>query len=354
MAVYYFLGLTPFIFYSVYRQNPKERNRYTLGFFFVVLCILLALRHVSVGTDLEAYSPTFESISKAKWKDIFTVCYMEKGYVVLNKIVSFLGGDFRVFLCVVSLMTTIPFYFLYKKETNNPILCIALYLGCLPFSMFFSGLRQAIAMAFIVPSYLFVKNKKIILFICTVLLASLFHKSALVVLLLYPIYHIRLSKVAVFILAVVLLLTFVFRRQIFLGVTRLLGGSYADSYGVIEETDSVNMLLLFVAFYIYSYVIPYGNDGSKDLSGLRNVLLLMVAIQIFASINTVVMRMNFYFMMLIPCVISKTIENKAEKNKTLTNLSIVVMTLFFFVWFFYNGYRGEDVLQMFPYRFFWE
>ena len=354
MLPYYMLTILPFIVFGIYKGDKKEQRVFTLGAFFFMLFLLLCFRHISVGTDIEAYKDTFEKVGEAKWSKIFSVSKMEKGYILINKVVSVFSKNFQFFLCIVALFTLFPFYYLYKNETENPLLCIALFLSVVPFSMFFSGIRQIIAMSFIVPAYYYTKKKQVLPFLAMILLAFLFHKSALIMLLLYPIYHIKISKLGISIIALLLLIVFVFREKIFLGVLELLGGTYEERYGKVEDTGAFATAILFIIFIVYSYVIPDEGQETKEVRGLRNLLFLMIGIQIFASINPIIMRMNYYFIMFIPVLIPKIAETPSQKNKNLAVLSKIVMVAFFIGWFFYLGYRGEDILNIFPYKFFWE
>lgn len=352
MIPYFLLTILPFIIFGIYKDDKKEQRIFTICSFFFMFFLLLSFRDVTIGVDVESYKDTFEKIASAPLKNIFVVSDKEKGYVLLNKLVSVFTGDFQVFLVVVALITVIPLAYFYSKETGNPLVCIALFMAVAPFSMFFSGLRQVIAMMFVVPAYFYTKKKKFLPFLAMVLLAFLFHKSALIILLLYPIYHIKFPKVMILLIAFVLVLVFVFRTQIFLGVMKILGGKYLERYGKIEDTGAFTMVALFVIFCVYSYILPDEKEETDEIRGLRNLLFLIIGIQLFATINPIIMRMNYYFILLIPILIPKIADHPSEKNKWLAKLSKFAMVLFFLAWFFYTAYRGADILQIFPYKFF--
>ena len=83
-------------------------------------------------------------------------------------------------------------------------------------------------------------------------------------------------------------------------------------------------------------------------------MVLATCIQFFASLNTVAMRMNYYFIPLVPLLISKVYYSANEKNKKLITTANIVMVVFFFGYFFYTAYTGSDILHIFPYKAFWQ
>ena len=91
-------------------------------------------------------------------------------------------------------------------------------MGLPVFLLNFSGLRQAIAMGITALSFNFIKEKKPVQFILLVILASLFHKSAIVFLAMYPIYNIKLDKfgkvMSIVVLGIVYFARDVYKRQI--------------------------------------------------------------------------------------------------------------------------------------------
>ncbi|HHW46608.1 MAG TPA: EpsG family protein [Clostridiales bacterium] len=203
-------------------------------------------------------------------------------------------------------------------------------------------------------SILFCKKKKFLRFILITLLAVLFHRSAVIALLLYPIYHSKITKKWLLFAIPSLLAAFIYNKQLFLFFIRLLGSSYYEKYAEIQSTNAYTMIILFALFLAFSFFMVNDNDLDSNTLGLRNIMLLILAIQLFAPINTMAMRMNYYFLVYIPVLISNTILYSKEKLFLLVKTARLIMILFFVIYFFYNAYTGADILQVFPYKFYWE
>ena len=92
----------------------------------------------------------------------------------------------------------------------------------------------------------------------------------------------------------------------------------------------------------------------KTTLGLRNILVLVVMIQLFAPIHALAMRFNYYFIIFIPVLISRIVDSPKKHFKPIAQIANVVMVCYFTGYFFYSAYNGADILQVFPYKFFWE
>ena len=116
-------------------------------------------------------------------------------------------------------------------------------------------------------------------------------------------------------------------------------------------------IVLFSLFVVYSIVIPDENRLDETGKMLRNILLITLAIMTFVPIHILVMRMAYYFVVFMPLCIPKIVKYHDESQRKITEISKIVMLVFFTVYFFYFGYRGMATgagLHSFPYHFFWE
>ncbi|MBR6050896.1 MAG: EpsG family protein [Clostridia bacterium] len=352
MFPYYLLIFVP-LFFSVVRFKTKSKivyNRLPLIMFFIFFIILLSLRSVNCGVDLMNYQNKFDNISYSSLKSFFDFSSVEQGYKFLSAISKIIVNDFQFFLFLCAIVSVVPIMLLYINETKHNLLTISLFVGVAPFTIFFSGLRQSIAIGIGIICYYFCKKNKIILFLLFVALAFSFHQSSIVLLLLYPLTHVKFTKKWIAPILILFVVFMVYNKQIF-SVLMGLNDRYESLY-TISDTGSYTYLILIFIFVIYSFVIPDENDG--DLIGLRNLLVLMLFIQSFAPINTVVMRLNYYFLILIPIIIPKIIDNSKPQYRQVANISSIVFTCFFIFWFFKEAYTGSNILHAFPYIPFWE
>ena len=122
---------------------------------------------------------------------------------------------------------------------------------------------------------------------------------------------------------------------------------------------------------LYAYVVPDDGKVTRELSALRNFLLLALGVQLFAPVNTVALRFNYYYIIFIPLLLPKVMESARDSllvpvrlgkksfkigfsnMKLWVNISRIVIVVFFAAYFFFDAYTGDDILKIFPYEPCW-
>lgn len=357
MIPYYIMVGVPIVFYLLYGGtnqyfNNEKKQRITIFLFFAIAFVLLALRDKSVGVDLSAYLPNFNVVKKLSFEQLFDKFERERGFWILNKIISLFTGEEQVFLIIMALITVIPVAKLYIKESENALLSIAIFLIMPNFAMMFSGLRQAVAISLVAIAFKYVKEKKLIKFILIILLAITFHKSAFIAFLIYPFYHMNITKGKLFAIIPAIIAILVFNKPIFEFLLEFMG-EYGEKYEY-EETTAYTMIILFALFFVFSYFAPDEKQMDKNAMGLRNIGVLALTLQIFALANPVAMRMNYYVIIFLPLLLPKVINRVHERNKQFYQFIGLIIAIFFFVYYIYNTNTGEDILELYPYKAFWQ
>lgn len=350
MIPYYMLVFVPVAFSAFSTKSlNNERNKRVIRCFFVLLFLLLALRASSVGTDIVRYKDRFLIDSRFSWRAIGNLL-SEPAWFALEKTVGIFTDNFQWMLTVVALITIFPIAYTYNKEAVYPVLTIALFISMATFVMLFSGLRQSVSIALGMIAYDFTKRHKLIPFLLIVFLTFLFHRSAFMLFFMYPLYHAKITKKWLPFVIPTFAAIYVYNRPIFAFLTAFISDFYEES---IYDTGAGRMLALLMIFCIFSFVIPDERKMDEDLIGQRNFLLLATAVQMFAPLNSLAMRMGYYYLIFIPLLIPRIIQNTSARWRQVAELSKHIMIVYFIANFFITA-PENNTLQMFPYRFFWE
>lgn len=338
----------------------KRRNyRIVIDVFFIIWLLLLAFRSETVGSDLVIYKYHFNRYANMSWDYIMSnniLSQHDPAYVLLCKIVSNHTNNFQWVVVISALISVLPIWKLYRNDGQNGFLTIVLFLNIAPFVMYFSGLRQAMAMAFSVPCYYYCRDKKLLKFLLMIVFAYHFHKSSLVLLLMYPTYHIHWrKKIHLFYLLPIIAFVYVLKIQIFSFLLLFMNDMYIERYGDgIKLTGAISVLLLLIVLLLYSFLIVDQEKLDRDTLGLRNLLVLSVLLQIFSGAHTIAMRMNYYYLLFIPLLIDRIIKIGNEREEKILKLSKICMLAFFTFYYFYSAYTDANKLNVYPYNFFWE
>jgi hypothetical protein len=318
--------------------------------FMFIFLLLVALRGVEVGNDTGRYQQLYNRYSAQRFSELLSAGGFEVGYKLLNWLVGNTAGHYQVLLAVTAVICVYPLWYFYKRETENQLLTIALFLTVAPYTMYLTGIRQAIAMSMGVPAWYAAKNKKLTLFVAIVVLAMQFHTSAFLLCLIYPLYHMRITKKWLWFIVPCMVAMFAFLKKIFTFLFEFLWKEYTGA----QETGATTILILLLLFGLYTYILPEEKDLDKDAIAMRNMLLLSIVIQFFAMLHPLSMRMNYYFLIFIPILIPRIANRSKKKFIQIARLSVIVMTVFFMFYFIRVVITDNDVLDIFPYIPFWK
>jgi len=120
-----------------------------------VLCWLFASLRYVTGFDYRFYEQLFQSAALSGLDGLSLTWQIEPGYLLLNVLVSALGGDYRVFLFVFHLLFTVLVFAWIARYSSFPWLSVYLFVTLQYFALSMNFLRQALAAAVILWTYPF-------------------------------------------------------------------------------------------------------------------------------------------------------------------------------------------------------
>lgn len=356
MWVFYILLFLPLVIHVMKTRgqeiDTKKTSSTAIGLFFLLLTILIMLRHESVGNDTRNYLNIFARHSRLAW-DNLTSDGLEIGYVFYSKLIHSVFGSSRLFIVITSAVVGLMIYPTYKRLNIDFPLTVALFIIMPNFVMMFSGIRQMMAIAIGFLAYEFVRKKKFIPFVIMVAVAMSFHISAFMLVLMYPAYHFRVTKLRLIALIPLLGVLFVFNEPIFVFLSKYIE-EYTRFEADVTSTGAYTMLILFTILLIFSFVIPDEKMMDSETLGLRNLLIVSLALQMFVPLHALAMRMNYYYIIFIPLLMPKILQYRKRDLAKVAILSRTIMVIFFIGYFFYSAYTSDNNLNVFPYHFYWE
>lgn len=322
------------ILYTILNGTKKKSKKKDLAFLrivFILFFILVASREMTRGNDTQMYLRVFNECSIYKWSLLKTSGYMEYGYIFLNILISYISKSARFFLVVMAAIFNYSSYKFIKDNSKNYFLSCIMYIGLLFLYTSMTMMRQFTALSILLLGIKFAKEKKVIPFVLIVLFASLFHSSAYVALLYYPIYNIKYTKKKFLLIAVIGVIVSINIGTVFDYVLSIIGRVNYYSHRV--GSDSISN---FVYTIIYGFMFVFGlyeirkNNKTKKLDKNNNfylMSLLFATIINMLGINMNIMsRVALYFDILaiisIPNLISDNVTN--EINRKAINILFVV------------------------------
>ena len=349
---------------SVLNCYTKRGNVNTLLFFSMGLLLLLnCLRSLETGNDTISYYSLFEhykgtsndySVAALLWMD----SYIDIGYRMINKLFLKLSDNYQLFISTIAVFMYCAVNRYIKKYSCNAVYSVFLFF-LLFFHVYLNMLRQALAISIILLGihYLF-ENKKI-RFIVIVLIATLFHKTAIIALLLLPIAykkHFSISK-SIVTIGLAIVLTFSGGISKILEIIGYSGKYITEENGISTYAGIVlSSIVLLCMLFVSRKNINRENllDGGDNIYArfYIRIPVIQVIISIASLALPILYRCEYYFTIFylagIPYFLMNSDDSKSNRRVIGTFILIV-----------YSVYMAGILLlrpewySEFQYHFFW-
>ena len=338
------------------KEDTVEKTR-SISLFVAILTFALLLLFVgarSYYNDTETYRYTFiryitgdlsqikelwESSSKSKY--FFMVEVLFKHYI---------SEDYTVWFFALAIFQIGAIIKIFYNYSSNYFLTSYIFIASTTFTWLMSGIRQFTAVCIILYGLEYLVNRKTIKFLIIVLIASLFHISAL---LWIPVYFICTVKpwswkVIVFVFAILGIIVSLDTFTSLLDET-LEDTSYAGLTESIQTGEGMNMMRVLVSCvpWVLAFIkrkeIEEEHNLFLDMS--VNLSFIASAIYLVATFTSgiIVGRLPIYFTMtnfiLLPWIIDRYFT---PSFKFLIKLACIVLYL---LYFYYNFHTSKNFYE---------
>lgn len=311
--VHFILALTIIFAFSRYK------NLRYVGFSFVILAAFAALRY-NYGNDYNSYMKAYETIRSGG--EVFE---NEILYTLLNRITP----SFYLLIALTSLLFICVVYKLVSQHLiggSQGLAVLIFVINPYLFLMNLSAIRQCIAMCFFILATKFLQDRKPIQYIAMILLASMFHLSALVLL---PVYFFisdkEMNKTQIFLIASGMILFLlegsVVSSLIETGLSIFDNSEYMYYYSQ-GATNSLRATILTGVYFIYVAINLMYLKGYKLICG--KLYLIGLFLGMFAFHFSVITRIQMYFdifsIVTIPAIIEYHLNVAEDRWKKIINI----------------------------------
>ncbi len=325
-----------FLFSWIFLQSQGNGKKYFVISSCLILLLYAALRAHNLQPDIPVYVDYYKDYSKMSFNEIIKIFDSD----IKDPFYYFFGWCFsRIFPDPQWWLTFVAFSFisvagiLIYKESENPILSFIAFITLAFFEFSLSGLRQTLAFSLTMLSYFGIKKRDWKLFVLLVLLASLFHRSALIFLITYPVAHSKIGKVHLIIGIIVAVLFLVGKSYVRELLQRYLVDTQYEGY--VERTVGLSIAGFVIqgCIFLFSYLYyPSVTKKYKHGNIFYNLSFIGLLFQLFSSMIAEFFRISRYFsifnILLIPLAISVEEDFKTRFTETIGVGLILIVYMF--------------------------
>lgn len=320
MSFLLYLSIPIYIIVFSKQINKKKFNiiDYTL---IIIMSFICGFRE-NVGTDYLLYDKMYNNIV------IFP--RVELGFKwIINQMNTF-GLSSTYFFFLTSFVTIILFYYMIKKNASKPADSLFLFVCMGYFSLQFNIIRQSLAIAISLYSVRYINGRNIIKFSLLILLATLCHTTAIIMIPFYFLNKMEISRKNIFVILISMLMFSFLYNPIINTVVK-----YLPTYEVYLTINDYtynpaglgtylillfNLVLLLLVIINKNKLIEYNSKNRV----LINMILFSFFFYFLSLANTVVVRpayyLSVYFIFLLP-----DLYYLSKIRKNLNNLLIILV-----------------------------
>lgn len=283
MLVFIILIEAAFIFIG---KSSRVKNKvYTILVFFQ-LFILSGLRGRNVGSDTEVYLNLFDNIkNNIHWNEFGE--RFEYGYLALNRIIGYFFESSQVLLFITSFFIVgVVSLFIYKYS-DNIWLSFHLFITLMFFYSSMSAIRYYIAISIILISIKYVYKEKLFKFIICVLIASLFHYTALVFIVVYYINRMKFTRrniLTIFLASIIGFISFNKILSIGLSIFPQYVSYLTTSYIGETQLSAVINLIISICLLLLGLILDKKHETLFKYKHMEKIGYSMLLLQIFFAV----------------------------------------------------------------------
>lgn len=351
---------------AVYSWGAQSRRRKhsCVILITVILALFSGLRTWWMG-DLIKYYTLYLRCTGPEWQ---TALFQEEGNTGIRWLFHYanaVGISYDNCILIIAVFSAVTLGILVYRYSPSPYWSYLIYIA-MGFYMFtYSGLKQTIAMSFLVLAVMEVFERKFRRFLLWVLIASWFHAPSLIFLAAYPFCHQRLNSWYFITLAALFAAMFLFRNQI-VSFLSLMYYDDQDTYEIIDSAEVGGRFVMMVLIMAAAVVMRPLRSWDRLYVQTFNLMVLAAALQTMSVYDNNFTRLTDYYyqfiVLFIPMMLQpgqsqarlhphhrQEIRYWSANTYVLAGISITLFALWF-----YNNYIDSSWAILKDYVFRWE
>ncbi|MEZ8136695.1 EpsG family protein [Vibrio splendidus] len=320
------------ILFSIIERFNLMISRYVPILFSLIFVLLFTSLRGDVGQDTSNYLIMFSSPLEYK-------SHVEIGYYFFSSFISYLGFSFNSFLFLISLFSLSFYYFSIYKFVPSGFVVFAFSIIFCDMYMYFnlSGLRQGVALSICLLAAYYVINGYVLRFFILLSLAIIFHKSAFIFILAYPISKLRIKynlkiliTLSLGILLAFYIANFKLESMVFLSQVKGSAMYLSESYNKF----SLNSYIVGVVRRVYPIILSFifFSKLKTDKTALFVLNMYIFGFLVYAIgypvLQDVTVRLTSYFL-IFEAILVVLILSKLNRLANMSLLTAVITLLIY-------------------------
>lgn len=340
-------------------SDDKSKRKYLI-FCGLFIFLMIGLRHYSVGSgDGAWYYTQWRVLSNSTFHDLLRelrILDVEDGYIASVWIITRVLKHPQFLFVSYGLLVAISVCKFIYKNSEDVVISVIMF-NCLGLWAFMvQGIRQGIAMCICLFAIEYCKTRRLIPFILTIIVAMLFHASAIVFVIVYffPLFKMKMkwyvATTAGFVL-IMPLMKYIFDFINYVINDEYVIGNVKDASGGFATTMIYILLVVISIVYVREIDLDKNHFSERYYNFFFYLTLCgMITFLMRYNFSSITQRVSYYYMfgqlILLPMLIEKSFS-KSHGAKTLINIVVVLLCIGIAMY-------KSTYTELLPYNFFWQ
>lgn len=318
--------------------------------YFLICCYLFlmaACREYTVGRDTLQYVNAYEKL-------IVRDAY-EPGFKIFLNILYEINPNYEFLIVISSVLILVPVFLYIYRNAANRFLSLYFFITLNFFATYMNVMRQAIAIAIIIVGWELYKNtNKIIFFGLFVVIATMFHYSAIITLMFPVIDKYELDYRFIFCIVLLSSCLFFWLKEVFVWIAyniefakyyEYVGSQYMNSNYFGAVLQFLTWAMIFCV--IYKFMKSNSNFNIRTKNFYINTIFATVIILLF-SIKVGVVERFRYFFDIFSIVSLSYLHFEFEENRK--NILLFIMCFIAFAYWMIIATFRPEWFNIVPYK----
>lgn len=343
-------------------HGDKKGNRKYILLSCAIMFVILGLRDVTlIGNDTRStYLSNFHRMVDRSWESMLQSYAFDGNscYYLFAKLFNVItNNNYQYYITITSALMMLVYAHFVQRYSVSPVQSFCYYWGLLLFLFMFSALKQAFAMTILLLAFDAVVDRKLLKFLFLTILASQFHFPALVFLPAYWIAMLRPGRYFIFLLAVLLLVTYLFRNQLLTLMMNAYEDDTGSEYTLSGRFFSTKVFIMLI-IVIAAVILRRPTLENRTYNILLEFVSISIVFQTFCTYDNIFERLADYYFQFSVVLIPMIFERDIHSESILSNrLDVVVKTVAPYLFSAFGVWRYADIIQIdathfLPFRFY--
>ena len=344
---YFILAIIILLFLYNYQKKPTKLKgiKYS-SVLWGILIIFATFKSYRVGADTPSYIRDYELMKTFTFQEIFERYKGYSLYYIVSKVFTLLNLPVQLWFGFVELLYIIALRKFVNRFSTNQLFSILIYVSIGLFTFSLTGMKQTMAMSFMMLAFLLFVDKKYILTGLFIAACYFCHQASLIFLAAFVLYYVKDMKF--FIPLILVSVVFIFFESSLIATT-MVSTLQNDHFEMYLENDSS---YTYVTFIFYATVILLSLLGYRDYKVAQpetakyvlGLSMVGCGLQLLASLNPTLFRLAYLYTPFMMILLPNSVTYMKSKEKGIVYMALIFCVSFYFV------YTNRTM----PYYFMWQ